>query len=68
MLKRETWKKLTGRDVRFAVRRHTNLAAVTVNPYSPEGWQFDPVFFIEKMKASVSVPVFDVISYGENCR
>jgi hypothetical protein len=42
------------------------LAAVTVNPTSPEGWAFDPESFFEAVRAAVpDVPVYDVVAgYG----
>lgn len=67
LLKRATWKSLVARGVNFFVQRRTNLAAVTVNPYSPEGWQFEPSVFLEKMRTSISVPVLDVLSCGGKC-
>jgi len=39
------------------------LAAVTVNPVSPEGWAFDALDFFEAVaEALPDVPVFDVVS------
>jgi hypothetical protein len=39
------------------------LAAVTVNPVSPEGWAFDALAFFEAVaEALPDVPVFDVVS------
>ena len=68
LLKRETWKKLVGSGVRFTVQSPAHLAAVTVNPFAPEGWRFDPDTFLEKIKETVPVPVFDVLSCGEKCK
>ena len=62
LMKRETWKDLTARDVRFAVLKRTDLAAVTVNPVSAEGWKFDPDDFLSRVQEAVPVPVFDVLS------
>ena len=62
LMKRETWKDLTARDVRFAVLKRTDLAAVTVNPVSAEGWKFDSEVFLSRVQETVSVPVFDVLS------
>jgi len=43
-----------------------NIVAITVNPYSPEGYCFDPIEFLRKMRETIpSIPVFDVIS--EEC-
>ena len=60
MLKRETWEALRLRGVGFKVLQPTRLAAVTVNPFSAGGWQFDGAAFKEKMQGAVPVPVLDV--------
>lgn len=65
MLKRETWQSLTARGILFAVRDPAHLAAVTINPSSPEGRIFDPDLFLEKMRKAVSVPVLDVMHASE---
>lgn len=42
-----------------------NIIAVTVNPYSPEGYYFDPVAFLENMRRAIPhIPVFDVMQGG----
>lgn len=42
-----------------------NLAAVTVNPYSPEGYYFDPVIFIEAIREALyPIDVFDCMQGG----
>lgn len=39
-----------------------NLIAVTVNPYSPEGYYFDPLEFLGRMREALAdTPVFDVM-------
>lgn len=38
-----------------------NIIAITVNPYSPEGYYFDPHEFLKKMRNAVQIPVFDVM-------
>ena len=39
-----------------------NIIAVTVNPYSPEGYYFDPEEFLQKMKAEMpNILVLDVM-------
>ena len=61
LLKRETFEGLSVRGVRLAVLNGTRLAAVTVNPVSAGGWAFDRKVFLEKVRAAVSVPVWDVV-------
>ena len=42
-----------------------NIIAVTVNPYSPEGYYFDPIVFLENMRRAIPhIPVFDVMQGG----
>lgn len=54
----------TGMDLR--VLESINIAAITVNPYSPEGYYFDPEEFLRKMREAIpSIPVFDVMQ--EDC-
>jgi hypothetical protein len=39
-----------------------NIIAVTVNPYSPEGYYFDPEELLQKMRAEIpNIPVMDVM-------
>lgn len=39
-----------------------NIIAVTVNPYSPEGYYFDPEEFLQKMREVIpNIAVFDVM-------
>ena len=66
LMRQETWQKLISRNVRFAVQKRTDLAAVTVNPVSAGGWIFDPGAFLERMRAAVRIPVFDVMGDREN--
>lgn len=42
-----------------------NIIAVTVNPYSPDGYYFDAKTFLENMRRAVPhIPVFDVMQGG----
>lgn len=39
-----------------------NIIAVTVNPYSPEGYYFEPIELLNAMKNAIPhIPVFDVV-------
>jgi hypothetical protein len=39
-----------------------NIVAITVNPYSPEGYYFDPEEFLKTMKEEMpNIPVLDVM-------
>ena len=64
MLKRETYGRLRGQGLSFAVQTGSRLAAVTVNAFSAGGWRFDAAAFLAKMQAAVSVPVLDVMKEG----
>ena len=45
------------------VVENINIIAVTVNPYSPEGYYFEPLELLDAMRNAVpGMPVFDVVS------
>ena len=47
------------------VVENINIIAVTVNPYSPEGYYFEPMKLLDTMRNAVPhIPVFDVIHGG----
>ncbi|KUO69461.1 MAG: hypothetical protein APF77_07440 [Clostridia bacterium BRH_c25] len=49
-----------GMELRVA--ENINIIAVTVNPYSPEGYYFEPLELLDAMRNAVPhVPVFDVL-------
>lgn len=49
-----------GMDIK--VLEDINVVAITVNPYSPEGYCFDPVELLRQMRETIpNIPVFDVI-------
>lgn len=42
-----------------------NIIAITVNPYSPDGYYFDAKSFLENMRKAIPhIPVFDVMQKG----
>lgn len=44
------------------VVENINIIAVTVNPYSPEGYYFEPLELLDTMRNAIpNIPVFDVI-------
>lgn len=48
--------------MRLRVVESINIIAVTVNPYSPEGYYFEPLELLDTMRRAMpQVPVFDVI-------
>lgn len=53
-----------GMDLR--VLDKINVIAVTVNPYAPEGYYFEPEVFLKKMRQAIKgIPVLDVMQ--EDC-
>lgn len=48
--------------MRLNVIENIGIIAITVNPYSPEGYYFKPKLFLEKMREAIpNIPVFDVM-------
>ena len=48
--------------MKLRVVENINIIAVTVNPYSPEGYYFEPLELLDTMRNAVPhIPVFDVI-------
>ncbi|MFA7572399.1 MAG: hypothetical protein WCY24_01635 [Lutispora sp.] len=53
--------------LRLKVVDAINIIAVTVNPYSPEGYYFDSLTFLENMRRAIpDIPVFDVVQGGNS--
>lgn len=56
-----TWRRLLKRGFTVNVLKNIKVAAVTVNPFSPEGYSFDSHTLIEEIKKAVpGMPVIDV--------
>jgi hypothetical protein len=64
LLSADALRKLSARKWRLGVLEGVNLAAVTVNPYSVYGYDFDEHEFLRRMKAASPVPVFNVRDSG----
>ena len=62
MLSRETYNRLRSRHISFHVNRNTKLAAITINPVSAGGWQFDANAFLEEMQKTTPIPVINVMN------
>ena len=56
----DTYAKLLIKGGILTVQKPMNIAAITVNPTSPQGFAFCPKEFIEKIRCKVNVPVYDV--------
>ena len=57
-----THEKLKIKQAKLTVLNPINLVAVTVNPVSPHGVNFDREEFLRKMVAHVKIPVFDCVN------
>ncbi|HHY13345.1 MAG TPA: hypothetical protein GX526_01690 [Thermoanaerobacterales bacterium] len=57
-----TYKQLKRRGIKITVLDPINLLALTVNPYSPTGYNFDPAEFLAKIRSAMyPLPVYDVV-------
>ena len=52
--------------IKIRVIHPINLIGLTINPYSPSGYYFEPHEFLEKMRAYITdIPVMDLMLGGE---
>ena len=51
----------------LSVKKRINLAAITINPISPYGINFDAADFLEKMKQVINIPIFNIV-WATSCR
>lgn len=49
-------------DLKIKVINKCNLLCLTINPTSPYSYQFDEKMFIDKLKTSIKLPIFNVMS------
>ena len=68
LLSADSLRRLTMRNGRLEVLEAIHLAALTINPHSVYGYDFDEPEFLRRMKAAVPVPVVNVQSDGGNTR
>ena len=60
---RNSWRQFKAKGLRVSVMSGVEIAAVTVNPQSPEGYSFDSAALIDAVKRVVGdLPVIDVRS------
>jgi len=58
----EVYRRFTSRGGRIKVISNINLLAVTVNPFSPMGYSYDPLEFLNKLRTALApIPVFDLM-------
>lgn len=56
-----SWKRLKKKGLRVKVLKNIDVAAITVNPFSPEGYSFDSDALCEAMQEALpDIPVIDV--------
>jgi hypothetical protein len=60
-LSKENLDKFEKLGARFKVIEKINLACVTCNPVSPDGYSFDRDLFIGKLRSCIDLPVIDVL-------
>lgn len=60
------WLTLMRQGIRVRVLYPINLIGITINPYAPAGYYFEPHDFLKKMKSYIStIPVMDLMLGGE---
>ncbi len=60
------WLKFMRQGVKIKVLDKINLVGITVNPYAPQGYYFEPVEFLLKIRTYINhIPVMDLILGGE---
>jgi len=60
------WLKFMRQGVRIKVLDKINLVGITLNPYAPQGYYFEPTGFLSKMKTYINhIPVMDLILGGD---
>mgnify|MGYP000017346732 CR=1 FL=1 len=62
----QQWQRFMKMGMSIKVRNPINLVAITLNPYSPEGYYFNPEKFLTEMRSYIkNVPVVDLLLGGE---
>ena len=64
LINAETRYKLILRNIKIEVRNSTNLIAVTVNPISAYGYEFNEDEFKNALTEAIDTPVFNVMREG----
>ena len=60
------WLKFMRFGIKVMVLHPINLIAVTLNPYAPAGYYYEPFNYLEKMKSYINtIPVMDLMLGGE---
>jgi hypothetical protein len=64
-IKPQTLEKLKRRGSGVFTKQRINLVALTINPVSTFGFNFDKIKFMEAMRERVAIPVFNVLDDEE---
>ena len=60
------WLKFKRQGVRVSVLEKINLIGITINPYAPQGYYFQPEEYLKTMRSYIdSVPVVDLVLGGD---
>ncbi len=60
------WVRFVRQGIKIRVLDEIKLIGITVNPYAPAGYYFDPRDFLAKMKSYIKhIPVMDLVLGGE---
>ena len=60
------WLKFMRFGIKVMVLHPINLIAITLNPYAPAGYYYEPFNYLEKMKTYINtIPVMDLMLGGE---
>lgn len=60
------WLSFKRKGIKIKVLDKINLVGITVNPYAPQGYYFEPTEFLSKMRTYIKqIPVMDLILGGE---
>lgn len=60
------WLKFMRFGIKVMVLHPINLIAITLNPYAPAGYYYEPFNYLEKMKSYINtIPVMDLMLGGE---
>ena len=61
-----TYQKLLIKRAKLRVKTPINLVCLTINPVSPRGFAFNSKEFLIQMRASISIPVYDIVLEEEH--
>lgn len=60
------WLRCINSGIRIGVLYNINLIGITLNPYSPAGYYFQPEKYLKKMRSYIKdIPVMDLVLGGE---